>query len=438
MTSIDAPNPISESYSCGDGWVRKTLHTPGGTTESSRPAISAEGSPREQWLRSYMLGGVHTRESIRLPSVRSVELFCGSGGLALGFGEACRDIGSTLESEAAVDTDMSALEVYQANNRTKMVQRKPISATEIAWGTFSGKAAAARWTDLPYLTNESWEDLRGRVDVVLAGPPCQGHSNLNNHSRRTDNRNKLYFTVPMVAIALEAEIVVIENVPAVQHDSSQVVETTRQLLKEAGYYVESGTVSAIRFGWPQTRQRFFMVARRSRPPLPIAAVQQSFDDGSRHDVMWAISDLMAQPLDQRLHLHTELSEENQRRIGFLFDHDLYDLPTSERPECHRDGTTYNAVYGRLHPDRPSPTITTGFLTPGRGRYIHPFLRRTLTPHEAARLQGFPDAYNFFPNPNNPATKVNLTKWIGDAVPMPLGYVAGISALGNGWTRTVSL
>ena len=121
----------------------------------------------------------------------------------------------------------------------------------------------------------------------------------------------------------------------------------------------------------------------------------------------------------------------------LFRSDLFDLPMSERPECHRDGTTYNAVYGRLHPDRPAPTITTGFLTPGRGRFIHPFLRRTLTPHEAARLQGFPDGYNFFPSHANPTTKVNLTKWIGDAVPMPLGYVAGISALGNGWSRSVS-
>ena len=230
---------------------------------------------------------------------------------------------------------------------------------------------------------------------------------------------------------------VIENVPAVLHDSSQVVETTRRLLELAGYTVECGTVSAIRFGWPQTRQRFFMVARRSRPPLPIAAVQDALDDGSRHDVMWAISDLVGKPFDQRLHLHADLSEENLRRIAFLFDEQKYDLPAKERPECHRDGTTYNAVYGRLHPNKPAPTITTGFLTPGRGRYIHPFERRTLTPHEAARLQGFPDGYNFFPNANNPTTKLNLTKWIGDAVPMPLGYVAGISALGGGWSRSLA-
>ena len=88
----------------------------------------------------------------------------------------------------------------------------------------------------------------------------------------------------------------------------------------------------------------------------------------------------------------------------------------------------------MYADRPAPTLTTGVLTPGRGRYIHPELRRTLTPLEAARIQGFPDSYNFFPDAKNPPTNAKLTKWIGDAVPMPLGFAAGLSALGNGWSR----
>ena len=73
-------------------------------------------------------------------------------------------------------------------------------------------------------------------------------------------------------------------------------------------------------------------------------------------------------------------------------------------------------------------MNTGFLTPGRGRYIHPYAQRTLTPWEAARLQGFPDSYDFFPDPKNPTTKAKLTKWIGDAVPSPMGFAAGLSGL----------
>ncbi len=72
------------------------------------------------------------------------------------------------------------------------------------------------------------------------------------------------------------------------------------------------------------------------------------------------------------------------------------------------------------------------MTPGRGRYIHPTRRRVLTPLEAARIQGFPDSYKFHLPQGLIPSSAQLSKWIGDAVPMPLGYGAAISALGMGW------
>jgi DNA (cytosine-5)-methyltransferase 1 len=82
-------------------------------------------------------------------------------------------------------------------------------------------------------------------------------------------------------------------------------------------------------------------------------------------------------------------------------------------------------------DEPAQTITTGFMSPGRGRYVHPTRRRVMTAREAARLQGFPDTYRFVVDESNPPTRSNLAKWIGDAVPMPLGYGAALAALGPG-------
>jgi len=117
-------------------------------------------------------------------------------------------------------------------------------------------------------------------------------------------------------------------------------------------------------------------------------------------------------------------------VASLFRHRRFDLPLAERPDCHKDGTTYDSVYGRMYADRPAPTITTGFMSPGRGRFIHPTEPRTLTAREAARLQGFPDTYRFVLNPESPPTRYKLAKWIGDAVPMPLGYVAALSAIGR--------
>ena len=431
-TAEPAFDGIAIEYEARDGSISKRLVTPTAINTVTREAETLSGDLRGEWLRSYLRGIRPTVEATKSPSVRTVELFCGPGGLALGFSEACRELGSRMESEAACDQDAGAVQVYAANHRTKV--RSTMSASQLIDYQIKGVADAAKYVYEPEMIEESWASLVGKVDAVLAGPPCQGHSNLNNHTRRTDRRNELYFTVPATAIALGADVVIIENVPAVVHDRSQVVRTTEFLLRDHGYYVETGVLSAVKMDWPQTRQRFFMVARRSAPPLPLAAVQAGLASAEARSLMWAIGDLQDAPADHKLNVDVELSEENRRRIDYLFDHDLFDLPNSERPECHQDGTTYQSVYGRLHVEKPAPTLTTGFMTPGRGRYIHPTRRRTLTPWEAARLQGFPDTYDFFPDPKNPPTKVKLTKWIGDAVPMPLGYAAGLSALGNGWSR----
>ena len=81
----------------------------------------------------------------------------------------------------------------------------------------------------------------------------------------------------------------------------------------------------------------------------------------------------------------------------------------------------------MHGDRPAPTITTGIGTPGQGRFIHPTRRRLITPHEAARIQGFPDWYKF-ESPDRTSTRKSLAKWIGYAVPPILGMSAAIVAL----------
>jgi DNA (cytosine-5)-methyltransferase 1 len=122
-----------------------------------------------------------------------------------------------------------------------------------------------------------------------------------------------------------------------------------------------------------------------------------------------------------------LSPENRARIDYLHDHDEYDLPDHQRPDCHKDGHTYPSVYGRMYWDKPAQTITSGFMTPGRGRYVHPGQRRVITAREAARIQGFPDTYDFSVDGGAPSKKA-LTKWIGDAVPCWLGNAAVLAAL----------
>jgi DNA (cytosine-5)-methyltransferase 1 len=221
--------------------------------------------------------------------------------------------------------------------------------------------------------------------------------------------------------------VIIENVPGVKRAKQSVVRKTTQLLHANGYEVRTGYFRADAMGWPQSRKRFFLIACRGWAPLKVEEVSASLGADPR-PVSWALADFEGDRGDDVMMTGATLSVENQRRVDLLHERDIYDLPNEERPECHQNGTTYSAVYGRLRWDRPAPTITTGFLTPGRGRYVHPHLRRTLVPREAARLQGFPDSFAFSGGELPEPTRASLTKWIGDAVPVPLGYAAALAAL----------
>jgi DNA (cytosine-5)-methyltransferase 1 len=271
------------------------------------------------------------------------------------------------------------------------------------------------------------------IDLLVAGPPCQGHSNLNNYSRRDDPRNDLFICTVAVAAALTPRAVLIENVPSITRSHGDVVGLARELLEGAGYLVDECVIRADELGWPQTRARYFLAGIRSSETKAksVAGVLASYAKSNRREVLpvtWAIGDLQGlsdpiEPFDSS----PVQTPENKRRIEWLFENESYDLVNSERPDCHKNGTTYTAVYGRMRADRPAPTITTGIGTPGQGRFIHPRLPRLITPHEAARIQGFPDWFKFTP-PKGAAKRKDLAKWIGDAVPSVLGFTAASAVL----------
>jgi DNA (cytosine-5)-methyltransferase 1 len=356
-----------------------------------------------------------------------VDLFSGAGGLTLGVAKAVNEAGLKSETLFAADVDDGALSVYRRNHRPRAIFCGSVG--QLIDFRVRGAGEAARFAFPPEVIEPALGQATGKVDILLAGPPCQGHSSLNNHTRFRDDRNALYLTVPAIAVALGAPRIIVENVPGVLRSHRNVVKTATALFRASGYQVSQGVLAADQLGWPQTRRRFFLVAVRQgvdshtldemrvelrRAPMPLS---------------WAIEDLLDREGSDPLDRVAALSDENAERIAWLFKNDEHDMPNHLRPDCHKNGTTYGAVYGRMWWDRPAPTITTGFLTPGRGRFVHPLRPRTLTPREAARVQGFPDWFEFITSAQ-PPSKRQLGTWIGNAVPTILGHAAGMAALGT--------
>lgn len=359
------------------------------------------------WLRGPRPRSLRGRRQ----KIRLVDLFSGCGGMSVGVAESCRALGYRLEPVLALDTDPDALEVYSSNFPGSDTVAESIEAT------LPGNPG----DDL----NEAelaFQERLGDIDLVVGGPPCQGNSDLNNHTRRQDPKNELFYKMARFAEVVGPDHLIIENVNGVLHDSRGVFERTEAFLRDLEYDVAHGVLHAERFGVPQSRRRVFMVASRTRTP-DLDRLIDAFDRPAR-DVDWAIRDLLFARSESSYDEPSKAAKISQERMDYLFEHRKYDLPNERRPECHQDGDhSYTSVYGRLHPDRPAPTITTGFTSMGQGRFVHPHRRRTLTPHEAARLQFFPDHFEF-----GERNRTTYTRLIGNAVPAKLTYVIALDLL----------
>ena len=418
---------IELQYQADTNQVVRRCTTLLGTHETRVPRLRAdkpEVPAMEAWLRSYLRGApIEDVQPIRRMCT-VVDAFSGCGGFAMGVRNGLQAAGVSTEILASIDIDAPALSVYKSNLRPHVALLENVNS--LVDHQVRGSRENATFPYFPTATDPRLARWVGKVDLFIAGPPCQGHSNLNNQTRRSDPRNLLYVTAAATGVALKAAAIVIENVPTVTRSHRGVVATARALLEGSGYSVTERKIDASAFGCAQARQRHFIFAiATGDADLALSGSMRAFRS-DKVSVGAVLDDLLnVEPLG--VDEPSNLSGENDERIKYLFAHDLYELPDANRPVCHQNGHTYPAVYGRMRWDTPSATITSGFMSPGRGRFIHPKLPRTLTLHEGARIQGFPDSFDFGCVDGIEIARSTLARMIADAVPPALGAIFGLAA-----------
>lgn len=299
----------------------------------------------------------------------ALDLFAGCGGLSLGFEAAgFRTVGYECV-EAAVDT-------YNKN------LSGPCHKTTLTVG-FSYPPA----------------------DIVIGGPPCQPFSVRGTQRGMEDARDGFPIFIDAVQ-RVRPRIFVFENVRNLMYSHKWYLELILTELRKSGYLVETKCLNAVDFGVPQNRERLIVVGHRSKYAYPTR-------EKKRVTVGDAIGDTM----------HT--APKGSRFLTTAQDEYIAKYEKASHCINPRD----------LYPDRPARTITCRNLAGATSDMQRVRLpdgrRRRIFPHEAARLQSFPDWFKFCGN------ETQQFYQIGNAVPPLLAYKIALTVK-EAYTRSERL
>ncbi len=414
-------------------------------TDTTLEALSAANGKRASQTQDAT---VFNEGDVRLQKgkLTHIDCFAGPGGICTGLHAA------GMQTLVAIEYIKSCCETYTANHPEVHVIHsdiRQVTAEQI----------------LPYIPETG-------VDLVTSGMPCETFSTAGNTSRSFyDDRQFLFREGIRIAQIANAKMILFENVPAItskreaKQSGDLIVNILKRELRAAGYgnYIEV-VLDSTKYGVPQKRNRFFILACRfpewrlqSPKPSdnPIVTVKEAlaglpnviansnqegkdyteehsdFEQLMRNDVFWHRETMSSK--DIMNHLPMKHRECTLKRFALLRQGEslksLFDrYQGEERERLQEERILPKKMFikrnYRLIPNEPSPTVTSHCLD----EFVHPDYDRALTVRECARLQSFPDSYNFaggpYIVPHIDRTVQDKYEQIGDAVPPLLAYAWG--------------
>lgn len=369
--------------------------------------------------------------------MKTLDLFCGAGGITEGFRQA------GYVSLYGNDVMPEAIETFKLNHPKAIADCRPIEAVD------------------PVEIRKRLRLQPGELDVLVGGPPCQGFS-INAPERfLNDPRNKLFRHYERFLEEFQPKSFLFENVPGLMSlDDGTVFQLIISIFSNLGYSVTAKILFAAHYGTPQERWRLILLGSRSgavahpQPThyamgranfrggstmtfqldgedrqrlLPTVTVGDAIGDlprlemgegseviGYTKDAHSRYAEIMRNPAEVTFnHYAAKLSKQNADRMKYVkpggswrdIPHDL--LPKGMQRARKSDHTKR---YGRLRSDGLSGTVLTK-CDPHWGAVFLPDQDRTLTVREAARFQSFPDTYRFL------GSRVSQYEQVGNAVPV---------------------
>ncbi len=372
----------------------------------------------------------------------AIDLFCGAGGVSLGLEAA------GYEVLLANDMNSAAAETHRRQfPKTAFVEKDVRTLT----GNQITKHTGLR---------------RGELDLLIGGPPCQGYSIIGARLIQ-DPRNDLFKEFLRIGKELGAKCLAIENVPGLATIANgAILQSIRQGFAEIGYSVGFAELLAAQYGVPQMRWRMVFVGFRNDMEIPSGMGFPKPTHGSSVigglvpncrisaeeskgflTTFEAIGDLPAVGAGQEIsryvgppkcayqrimreglkdevfnHYAPSLSQVNLDRISLLkAGQDWRDLPHELLPDGMKRAKRkdHTRRYSRMTWDGIPRSIITRFRDPKSGEYSHPTQNRTISIREAARIQSFPDRFEFM------GTHSEQYDLVGNAVPPLLAQAIGV-------------
>jgi len=335
-------------------------------------------------LKTREITEIENNINIDTKELIALSLFSGGGGLDLGFSAAGFKVG------CSTDIDSFSCQTLILNNGRKIYYKNTHSIvadiTEIS---------------AKYLLKKA-ELNHDEIDIVLGGPPCQAFSVFGRRKGLDDPRGNLVWEYLKIIQEIKPKAFVFENVPGLKsiHNGKLFEEILTELTIGGTYTISAHSYQMAEYGIPQFRERVFIIGAKNGSivpkMIPTHGCGVSLTLKKYRTVKEALQYLPEPGKFSSVSNH--IGRKHSQRIISRYEN----LKFGERDPKTR--------INKLHPERPSFTIIVGSDKGGGKGHIHPFFPREVTPRESARMQTFPDWWEFY------GTGRHIIRQVGNAVP----------------------